>query len=1117
MSSSNKLHAIYAALDNYHYAKAIKLCLQQPPSNLLVRVLMAHALAKSGQRYKSLQVVAALLEEQLQYFSELQLELVYAQSQEDLDANAATAAAASLAAQQSQQIQSVAKKGKAKGKKKATSATASPIEPCSTAATPVKHLDWIDRLDHPPRLPQDWDRVPPPLSDWPLFHDEHTLATLTTLMYRHLRLPLTAFMLYKWAVASFTTPSQTLLRKAFLSGLPVLVAPQYAKSQQQPSNVTHVILQSMQAVALQLAGRVQGTESVLALQWAAQACTWQIDLMERHANEDAAMTTSTMARLTELLVARALDSCSDSGQALMTMDSAIAKDESSDFLLQSECFLLYIDALDRQGKLEEKLHAIVERLKGSATEESNENNRNRDNQQRGQDQQLVYPPRRTLLDLQAQTLQTMGRFEEALVILTSQLQLYPDNWSFWKRHAECAAKLESGTQVTSAFAFEMLQQSETTCSSGLLLRGPCLIRVELAYQSCLLQQPGSNDQLLVAKLVDEIIVYSSQVAPRALCCYSDVEPYLNYILTTTSHPTREMASRRLLDWLLDFRLPPVSEDGKERRSELRKYIVAIQLTHKVVSHMERTCQFECLPDWKEYLKTWEEFKAYDIIHVDDPKENRPADELILLAVQQLLLQDSSDDANLVLISLILEAGMEYSPYNASLKIAALRVYGLLHAATRAYDLYQCLFIKHIQYESCAYLILPILRDNGLYEETLDVCKQVMRLQRISLNEAADYSGRAMENGARSKADEFVQFQRRQLSHSLTALEARGLVLDAAPMFGQADSNWVPGAFHGIIGSDMDYDRATEMITEAHDPLGAFAILQAQRNSDKNYCQWSDNRDLEVLPHEILSRRKVESTEDIVRDARQRGHVHGLLLRATLCIASSKGLKKGKVVEPSDEAKSRCACLLAAIEAFSNDCCVSAPLHKDLVKALLCSCRVIAGLDTGVFHATDQTTVTSLAEKESTIVKILEEQQLALESAMKELSRMEGDVVSFVSRLLPECVVPVFALCQIVSKLFNLYGWGRRKRSTKPCAAALANVASALAALLVVASKSVAGLPKAHEVPVNLAQGVIADIISVKVCRETISSIRHSQEVTYERITSLCQEMKKSLESFNVQE
>jgi len=432
------------------------------------------------------------------------------------------------------------------------------------------------------------------------------------------------------------------------------------------------------------------------------------------------------------------------------------------------------------------------------------------------------------------------------------------------------------------------------------------------------------------------------------------------------------------------------------------------------------------------------------------KENRHADELILLAIQQLLCKDAPTDSDLFAAASILDAGMGFSPHNAHLKISAMFVYSRLHAAGRSWELFQSLYIKHIQHESCAYLIVPILRSGGLYEETIAVCKEVLRLQRANVQDASTFSQTAMDNGALTKANEFLNFQWNRMSKSITTLEAKGLILDAAPLFGcDEKQQGVLGALHGIVGGETDFERANEMIAEAQDPFGVFSLLSLRGDAKEIAGNMSENRDFSVLSHDILVHREFETPEQIVRDSLRRGHLHRLLIRSALCVEVTKGPKKGKVIHAGGVLTKRCSSLLLSIDSANEDCggSPSPPGYSQLLQVALSECRVLVAISSGLLSGGKSLEKDTLESREDAATQLLGDVRDGLVSAKSELGSLGAASIHQISRMLPECIVPAFALFRMCAHVLDLYGWGRRKRKTKRCAGALADVSLAFASLV----------------------------------------------------------------------
>jgi hypothetical protein len=154
INMSNKLHPIYVALDAHQYSRAIKLALALPDSHVLGKALLAHAYSRSGQRYESLLVLQSILGIG-NSFCELQHEIQYS-----LQARDETSATATIVTTTAAPDTASNKKGK-KGKKGKPAPRPTPVA-AATATPKQKHWDWIEQLDTPPTLPENWQELPSP-------------------------------------------------------------------------------------------------------------------------------------------------------------------------------------------------------------------------------------------------------------------------------------------------------------------------------------------------------------------------------------------------------------------------------------------------------------------------------------------------------------------------------------------------------------------------------------------------------------------------------------------------------------------------------------------------------------------------------------------------------------------------------------------------------------------------------------------------------------------------------------------------------------------------------------------------------------------------------------------
>jgi len=644
----SKLDSIYSALENYQYNKAIKLCLQQlqsctssssqaSPSQqqhyhqvVLVRALLAHAYVRSGQRYAALQTIASILLPSSDDnaspsvgFLELQLEIHYVKQQQD---------GQSLQQQQASVDESTTnttpRKGSKKGKKQQQSRQASTSSTSSTPPEPTDAVDWIDLLDQPPSLlpdttsatrSPDWEALPP-VSAVPL--DETIIVTLASTIRSHLKLPLTVYQLYCWAAAAAaattTSPSaqqqhaqqlqRIFLEQAYLSGLAVLVSPRYQR-RETDTTILSSVLANMQAMALSLSRLASAGPEVRtrAIGWAAQAALWQLKYslttttMVGSGNDANAkqqqMRLQMLPRLAESLAKKCVDQYDVS--------------PASNSLVRTESFLLYLRTLDVQENWEAKLAAIDARLEMACISASDDSAK-----------ELVYPPKTTLFEMKADVLQQLGRYTEMRTLLEEQLLMtYPDNWDFWKRHVHVCTRggeeMNSGLAETELFAskvLERIERSDDDAKQKYPLRGPLLIRVEIAAERLRNRLPVEGDSSPALELLASIIDYCDRLSSRASCIFSDVRPYmeleLHHLETLNDEETKKLQTT-LVEWLrAKVDAKPSSSDATERRRELRSFIFAIQMAFLVVKQ-RLELRDELLPKWSSLLSVWKSFQEFD--------------------------------------------------------------------------------------------------------------------------------------------------------------------------------------------------------------------------------------------------------------------------------------------------------------------------------------------------------------------------------------------------------------------------------------------------------------------------------------------------------------------------
>jgi hypothetical protein len=427
------------------------------------------------------------------------------------------------------------------------------------------------------------------------------------------------------------------------------------------------------------------------------------------------------------------------------------------------------------------------------------------------------------------------------------------------------------------------------------------------------------------------------------------------------------------------------------------------------------------------------------------KESRPADELILLAVQSLLSNNPGKKEKMV-AAVLLETAMQSSPYNSSLKISAIFVYADLFAVKKCWELFNELHVKNIQYESCVYLILPLLRMGGCYREIITICQEILGLQRSAIKETADFAGRAMERGTISKAKEFIEFYRNKMGRSLTTLEAKGLILDCAPLLISDESNGEVGVTYGITGGSCDLERTRQMVEEAHNPYGAFSLLRLDESLRAN--SFPENRDFGILSYQILSVPEFHTPEQILRESLRRGLQHDLLIRTALCVDSARGPKKGKISRATPDCEKRCKSLLKAVGSAAS--LLNDKLQPQgyiyFLSASTKLCISITILTSGM-NVNGEIVYNSTEEREEAAAASILNAYEALKLACGEINIRNDLSVSKGCSILTDCIVHVFALFRMCSKVADLFGWGPRKQKTKRCAGMLTDFSANLVAVI----------------------------------------------------------------------
>eukprot|EP00562_Extubocellulus_spinifer_P023989 CAMPEP_0178674844 /NCGR_PEP_ID=MMETSP0698-20121128/35080_1 /TAXON_ID=265572 /ORGANISM="Extubocellulus spinifer, Strain CCMP396" /LENGTH=924 /DNA_ID=CAMNT_0020319005 /DNA_START=9 /DNA_END=2784 /DNA_ORIENTATION=- len=705
---------------------------------------------------------------------------------------------------------------------------------------------------------------------------------------------------------------------------------------------------------------------------------------------------------------------------------------------------------------------------------------------------LIQLAHRSRLEQKASLCLKVKRYEEASETYTELLSLLPDNWSYWVGFLRSAVGSDTDERQVENCIVQCRKIVESYVPAGASthpLRGPHLFLVELAaiplrgIQSTDRDEPSSNDlsqflqkeasvrESVVRELGEAVIDYATIFAPKASCCFYDLRNYLELFATACYELKVEATTweelLKVLRWAENLREGNRFEkdiaDARERRKRLRAYIFSVQMVFGVL-HAVRSCDGEndaiCsesldafLPSLDDMVDEWHTSLDLGSNPKDGgQKEVLPGDELILLACQRLGANSKSSDVGTSLSiteAALLEGALYHSPFNPHLKIAAIDVYTRLSAGQRALELFDDMGVKQIQYDSCSYLIFPTLIRTGLYREAVQLAGNVMGLHWTSAKNVQDYATKCCETGMLSKCCEMITWQRERMTSSLQLLISKSTVMALAPLVysGEPDERGKHGsaeplaARQGIIGGSDDVDRVGEMIKNIGNFSAAPSIVNvALDGSTPNDNLYSDNRDFTVNQFHILSKAHHATKGDLCCYALLQSHWQGILMRAALMLNVVKAPKKGKVakVKAGDTLYKRCESLSQFLDIAHNAIHSARNKFSDCrtkdeyapCRAIINLARLLCAVATGMHHSSGDEEEDTLAVREERAVTLLQVVQDDINTTKQAVSSATTGSSGRVCILLPEAVVPIYALMEMNSILFAIFGWGKKRSRTR---------------------------------------------------------------------------------------
>ena len=833
---------------------------------------------------------------------------------------------------------------------------------------------------------------------------------------------------------------------------------------------------------------------------------------------------------------------------MMTMKQikafANSKGDSNSFSPSADDVRLYVESLELQSKYEEALDLLEELgFKDSDEDESTNKSLSRrkindENEVNNFDGSLIQMTEKEAFEIKVQLLLKLDRHDHAFRIYSEKLlPLMPDQWAYWKELLKCStlcADQDRCIEKCKEILDRVLQEEEKK-SAKVPLRGPHLFTVEMAAHCVETETETGLRGNALRKLADTIVGYGTIFAPKVFCCFQDVRDYIGLLVQKSAmNGIISDDIQNILSWTLELRRnnSPVkvmdtentSADKQERRSKLRAYISSVKMCFEIWFHLRNQCEGNLsymkkldeemssfIPTSDEMIRHWYNTMDLGSNPADGgQKEYLPGDDLILLTIQLMLQSQSSTKTNLH-VAVLLEDAMHYSPYNPYLKIAAINIHIINKSANCAWEVFQDMTIKQIQLDSCSYFILPYLNDNGLYNEALEQAGKIIRLHTSSEKDLCSFMAKALENGNLHKGREMICWQREKMTSSLQLQQAKGLVMDLAPLMNVGGTIMPIGAIHGLCGEDNDAERATKIVRDSTNVNSAPSLLNLARENTHGRGKWSDNRDFDINQFEILQK---TSYPLVTNETLLRAHLHAVLTRLVLLTESTKHPKKGKIVKIQDgeTLDKRSKSLWQAIEredAFaSTQNYETRKLYDGLRKLTMqlskATCIVASGRSESdsAIASTD-----SLSSREEKCIVFLN----AAQTELIDLSVSKDFSVS-VYTLLPDILITMFATFKITAKMCSTFGWGKRKWETKPVAHSLAELAEGLNGIvkgLMQALEANASISDNNlkeeldslELPTNMVNKVFKDIVSIQNDVQT-------------RISPVLKEIMDKLESFN---
>jgi len=819
---------------------------------------------------------------------------------------------------------------------------------------------------------------------------------------------------------------------------------------------------------------------------------------------------------------------------------------------------LFVECFEMQSKFQDAIDFLDQ--VGSTSQDGERRQIEDENDVKHHVGSVIQLTEKERLEMKVRLLKKMDRNAAVFDIYCGELLvLMPDQWTYWKDLLGSAALLEDDAHacvVKCRIVLDrILKEEEEKAANGkgpkVPLRGPHLFAVELVAYAI---KDGSVSSS-IANLSDAIVKYGSLYAPLVFCCFQDLRVYIHLLVERScENGCISSAVQQVLDWAVGLREvnnPTTIGDGddtiaakQDKKAKLRTYIASIKFCFEIWHQLCSQCKndteasksvdnamvpFVPLPE--EMIACWKNTmdlgnKAKD----GGQKECLPGDDLVLLTVELLshrnrFEQEEKRKKINLYTSTLLENALIHSPYNAYIKIAAVKNHFLNGSGLRAVEVFEDMNVKQIQLDSCSYFVLRNLVDSGLYKEAIDHAGKIVNLHSTSEKDLCSFMPRSFENGNTRRGREMMKWQQHQMSPSLQLLEAKGLIMDLAPLlnYGNLDDPMsLPplGIVCGLVGSNHDEERAEKIIRDSANFFAAPSILHVATESVSIKNVWSDNRDFTVNEYEILEKSTftLPPQETVIR-----AHAHSVLAKLVLVAQSIKPPKKGKVVKVQEgevidiRSKSLCQTIVSTENFLSGPTNNCSQTHSTLFRATLILSKafsiIVAGRDNS---AAPIDLSDSLTKREERVIPLLTEVTLLLKESALTWNTHSRDEGTSILRLLPDILITLFATLKTTANASATFGWGKRKRATKLVAGCLAEVAASFQVLVEELMKALGEqfAPVSDLEYLSESQPCCLELVDgEEMMKKVLSDIHSYREEIRDRIHPLLKEIKNEVETF----